>query len=346
MKRAIPSTNYSASAASSSVDDLADDVTAAQARTEGTFELAGVRDPLVFCGHLDGNLSALERIVSVVINLDGDRLRLSGSATAVTSAMSILERMREAVNGGASLSPDDVVLAARELLDGRTPVSHPKTLFTTQRGKEIRPKTAGQRALVEAIAQHTLTFGIGPAGTGKTFLAMVMAVRALRAREISRIVLCRPAVEAGEKLGFLPGDLREKVDPYLRPLYDALNELLEDGTTAKFLERGTIEVAPLAYMRGRTLADAFVILDEAQNATRDQLKMFLTRIGQNSRMVVTGDVTQVDLPRGVRSGLHDVPVLFAGIEDISVVNLSGLDVVRHPLVGKIVGAYASFNANA
>ncbi len=330
----------------SSNDDAADESFDAQARIERVFELTGVRDPLVFCGHLDGNLSALERVVAIVINLDGDRLRLSGGASAVASALLILERMREAVNGGASLTPDDVVLAARELLDGKTPAAHPKTLYTTQRGKEIRPKTAGQRAFVEAIAQNTLAFGIGPAGTGKTFLAMVMAVRALRAREISRIVLCRPAVEAGEKLGFLPGDLKEKVDPYLRPLYDALNELLEDGTTAKFLERGTIEVAPLAYMRGRTLADAFVILDEAQNATRDQLKMFLTRIGQNSRMVVTGDVTQVDLPRGVRSGLHDVPKLFAEIEDIAVVNLSEVDVVRHPLVGKIVGAYARFNPSA
>ena len=305
-----------------------------------------MRDPLVFCGHLDRNLSALESLVPVVVNLDGDRLRLTGSPSAVVSATDILGRMRDAVNGGASLTPDDVVLAARESLAPSSPAAHPKTLYTTQRGKEIRPKTAGQRAFVEAIERCTLTFGIGPAGTGKTFLAIVMAVRALRAREISRIVLCRPAVEAGEKLGFLPGDLKEKVDPYLRPLYDALGELLEDGTTAKFLERGTIEVAPLAYMRGRTLADAFVILDEAQNATRDQLKMFLTRIGAGSRMLVTGDVTQVDLPRGVRSGLHDVSTLFAGIEDIGIVNLTEVDIVRHPLVGKIALAYARFNPGA
>ncbi len=303
-----------------------------------------MRDPLVFCGHLDGNLSALEELVPVVVNLDGDRLRLTGLPGAVNSATDILGRMREAVNGGASLTPDDVALAARDSLSAGAPAAHPKTLFTTPRGKEIRPKTAGQRAFVEAIDRCTLAFGIGPAGTGKTFLAMVMAVRALRAREIARIVLCRPAVEAGEKLGFLPGDLKEKVDPYLRPLYDALAELLDDGTTSKFLERGTIEVAPLAYMRGRTLADAFVILDEAQNATRDQLKMFLTRLGANSRMVVTGDVTQVDLPRGVRSGLHDVTALFAGVDDIAVVTLSDVDVVRHPLVGKIVRAYARFTA--
>jgi phosphate starvation-inducible PhoH-like protein len=168
---------------------------------------------------------------------------------------------------------------------------------------------------------------------------MVMAVRALRAREVSKIVLSRPAVEAGEKLGFLPGDLKEKVDPYLRPLYDALAELLDDGVTSKLVERATIEVAPLAYMRGRTLADAFVILDEAQNATREQLKMFLTRLGQNSRMVVNGDVTQIDLPRGVGSGLLDVPRLFTGIDDIAVVELNETDVVRHPLVAKIIGAY-------
>ncbi len=314
-------------------------LTLPEARTERVFELAGVRDPLNFCGHLDRNLTALEGLVPVVVNLDGDRLRVSGAASAVDSATEILGRMREAANGGAQLTPDDVALAARELLAPGPPKAHPKTLFTTQRGKEIRPKTEGQRRFVEAVESNTLTFGIGPAGTGKTFLAMVMAVRALRAREVAKIVLSRPAVEAGEKLGFLPGDLKEKVDPYLRPLYDALAELLDDGVTSKLVERATIEVAPLAYMRGRTLSDAFVILDEAQNATREQLKMFLTRLGQNSRMVVNGDVTQIDLPRGVGSGLLDVPRLFAGIDDIAVVELSETDVVRHPLVAKIIGAY-------
>ncbi len=304
-----------------------------------------MRDPLDFCGHLDRNLTALEGLVPVVLNLDGDRLRLSGSASAVESATEILARMREAVNGGAQLTPDDVVLAARESSALAKPSSHPKTLFTTQRGREVRPRTEGQRRFVDAVAESTLTFGIGPAGTGKTFLAMVMAVRALRAREVAKIVLCRPAVEAGEKLGFLPGDLKEKVDPYLRPLYDALGELLDDAVAAKFVERGTIEVAPLAYMRGRTLADAFVILDEAQNTTREQLKMFLTRIGANSKMVVNGDITQVDLPRGVRSGLHDVPALFEGVADIGVVELDASDVVRHPLIGKIIGAYARLAAS-
>lgn len=300
-----------------------------------------MRDALSFCGHLDRNLTALEDLVPVVVNLDGDRLRLSGPADAVRSATGILERMRDAANGGAQLTPDDVALAARDTLGGETaPRSHPKTLFTTGRGKDIRPKTAGQRRFVETIERCTLTFGIGPAGTGKTFLAVVMAVRALRAREIARIILARPAVEAGEKLGFLPGDLKEKVDPYLRPLYDALAELLDDGVTSRFLERGTIEVAPLAYMRGRTLSDAFVILDEAQNATREQLKMFLTRLGANSKMIVNGDVTQIDLPRGIHAGLLDAPALFDGIDDIGIVQLGEADVVRHPLVARIIGAYA------
>ena len=306
------------------------------------FELAGVRDPLNFCGHLDGNLTALEGLVPVVVNLDGDRLRVSGSPEAVRSATEILARMREAANGGAQLTPDDVALAAREAVGGEAaPRAHPKTLFTTQRGKDIRPKTEGQRRLAETMERCTLTFGIGPAGTGKTFLAMVMAVRALRSREVAKIILTRPAVEAGEKLGFLPGDLKEKVDPYLRPLYDALAELLDDGITARFIERGTIEVAPLAYMRGRTLADAFIILDEAQNATREQLKMFLTRLGANSKMIVNGDVTQIDLPRGVHSGLLDVPRLFSDVQDVGIVELGEADVVRHPLVGRIIRAYAT-----
>ncbi len=301
-----------------------------------------MRDPLNFCGHLDRNLTALEALVPVVVRLDGDKLHLSGTPADVESAQRILDRMRAAVDEGAHLTPDDVALAASETLAKREPAAHPKTLLATHRGKEIRPKTPGQRAFVEAIEHHTLTVGIGPAGTGKTFLAIVMAVRALRQREVARIILSRPAVEAGEKLGFLPGDLREKVDPYLRPLYDALAEVLDDTVVARFLERGTIEVAPLAYMRGRTLADAFVILDEAQNATREQLKMFLTRLGSGSKMIVTGDVTQIDLPRGAHSGLLDVPKLLAGVEDIAIVELGAADVVRPSLVGRIVSAYERF----
>ena len=278
----------------------------------------------------------------MTVRLHGDKLHVSGTASDVESAQKILDRMRAAVDEGAHLTADDVALAASETLARRESRGHPKTLLATHRGKEIRPKTAGQRTFVEAIEQHTLTVGIGPAGTGKTFLAIVMAVRALRHREVARIILSRPAVEAGEKLGFLPGDLREKVDPYLRPLYDALAEILDDSVVTRFLERGTIEVAPLAYMRGRTLADAFVILDEAQNATREQLKMFLTRLGSGSKMIVNGDVTQIDLPPGVRSGLLDVPKLFSGVEDIAIVELGASDVVRPSLVGRIVSAYERF----
>jgi phosphate starvation-inducible PhoH-like protein len=263
-------------------------------------------------------------------------VHVSGDAAAVKRAEAVLLSMLKAARSGTQVTPDDVALASRAGGEGG---SIPATLATTARGREIRPKTDGQRTLINAIATNTLTFAIGPAGTGKTFLAIVMAVRALKERRVSRIVLSRPAVEAGEKLGFLPGDLKDKVDPYLRPLYDALAELLEDGTTARYLERGTIEVAPLAFMRGRTLNDAFVILDEAQNATREQLKMFLTRLGANSTMVVTGDDTQIDLPRGHRSGVLDVDRLFTGIEDVGIVHLSGADVVRHPLVGRIISAY-------
>jgi phosphate starvation-inducible protein PhoH and related proteins len=271
----------------------------------------------------------------VVVRVDGERLHLSGDREAVKRAGTVLDAMLQAARTGTHVTPDDVAFSARTLAAEAIPA----TIFVTQRGKEIRPKTAGQRAFVDSIAKNTLTFGIGPAGTGKTFLAIVMAVRALKEREVSRIVLSRPAVEAGEKLGFLPGDLKEKVDPYLRPLYDALGESLDDATVGKYLERGVIEVAPLAYMRGRTLSDAYVILDEAQNASREQLKMFLTRLGSGSKMIVSGDVTQIDLPRGAQSGLVDAGYLFAGIDDVGIVRLTESDIVRHPLVAKLVAAY-------
>lgn len=247
--------------------------------------------------------------------------------------------MLHAAVGGAQITPDDVALAIADARGERGGKSVPDTLIRTHRGKEVRPKTAGQREFVQSIEANTLTIGIGPAGTGKTFLAVVMAVRALKNREVARLVLSRPAVEAGEKLGFLPGDLREKVDPYLRPLYDSLEELLDVAVVEKYLERGTIEVAPLAYMRGRTLSEAFVILDEAQNATSDQLKMFLTRLGAGSKMVINGDVTQVDLPGGARSGLLDASRRLGGVEDVGAIRLTESDVVRHPLVARIIRAY-------
>jgi len=275
------------------------------------------------------------------VRLDGERLCIRGDAANVQVAEATLERMREAVERGATLGVDDVRLAAEGARRGRTrPL--PATIATTARGKEIRPKTESQRRFVEAIEAHALSFGIGPAGTGKTFLAVAMAVRALKERRVSRIVLTRPAVEAGEKLGFLPGDLKEKVDPYLRPLYDALSELLDDPAVGKAMERGTIEVAPLAYMRGRTLADAFIILDEAQNATRAQLKMFLTRLGSGSKMIVNGDVTQIDLPRAELSGLLDAHALFDDVPEVAIVEFGEGDVVRDPLVGTIIAAYRRF----
>lgn len=249
--------------------------------------------------------------------------------------------MLDAAMRGVHLTPDDVALAAADVLEGGEVSAVPETLFRSHRGLEIRPKTAGQRLFVESIERNTLTFGIGPAGTGKTFLAVVMAVRALRARHVARVILSRPAVEAGEKLGFLPGDLKEKVDPYLRPLYDSLEELMEEALVARQLERGVIEVAPLAYMRGRTLSEAYVILDEAQNATRDQLKMFLTRLGAGSKMIVNGDITQIDLPGGAQSGLLEAPRRFGGMPDIGIVELTETDVVRHPLVTQIIRAYAA-----
>ncbi|MBV8600673.1 MAG: PhoH family protein [Candidatus Eremiobacteraeota bacterium] len=306
--------------------------------SEQRFDLAASVDPLRIFGQYDQNLTALEALIPVVVRLDGNHVHVSGEKNSVARAIAVLEQMSAAASAGSSLTPDDVALAARAAENGQRQI--PATLFATHRGREIRPRTAGQAEFVRAIERAPLTFGIGPAGTGKTFLAVTMAVRALRAREVSRLVLSRPAVEAGEKLGFLPGDLREKVDPYLRPLYDALGELLDDGVVAKHLERGTIEVAPLAYMRGRTLSDAFVILDEAQNATHEQLKMFLTRLGNGSKMVVNGDITQIDLPFGVRSGLLEARDLFAGIAGIEMVELDETDIVRHPFVSEIVRAYA------
>ena len=266
---------------------------------------------------------------------------MHGEAAAVDQAFDVVKRMLDAAVRGVHLTPDDVALASADVLHGAAEPALPDTLFRSNRGGEIRPKTPGQRAFVESIDTNTLTFGIGPAGTGKTFLAVVMAIRALRARQVARVILSRPAVEAGEKLGFLPGDLKDKVDPYLRPLYDALSELMDDPLVTRYLERGVIEVAPLAYMRGRTLSDAFVILDEAQNATRDQLKMFLTRLGSGSKMIVNGDVTQIDLPGGAPSGLLEAPRRFGGLPDIGIIELTDTDVVRHPLVTEIIRAYAA-----
>jgi phosphate starvation-inducible protein PhoH and related proteins len=266
-------------------------------------------------------------------------LVIAGPEDATAQAERIVRRMLEAAVRGAQMTPHDVALAAADSRDREAHRELPATMLRTNRGKEIRPRSRGQREFVDAIERHALTMCIGPAGTGKTFLAVVMAVRALKSRRVSRLILTRPAVEAGEKLGFLPGDVKDKIDPYLRPLYDALAELLDDATVAKYIERGIIEIAPLAFMRGRTLSDAFIILDEAQNATRAQLKMFLTRLGDGSTMVVNGDITQIDLPRGAHSGLPEAPKRFGEIEEIAILTLTEADVVRHPLVTKIIRAY-------
>lgn len=307
---------------------------------ERSVDLAGLPDRVRLFGEYDRNLTAIESSLDVAVRADGDRLLLAGAPDDVDRAERVVARVLEAAVGGAHVTPDDVALALADVRDRNGERVLPKTLLRTQRGREVRPRSAGQRTFVQAIESRTLTIGIGPAGTGKTYLAIVMAMRALRNRDVARVILSRPAVEAGENLGFLPGDLRDKVDPYMRPLFDALNDLLEPGVVNRYIDRGTLEVAPLAYMRGRTLSEAFVILDEAQNATRDQLKMFLTRLGAASKMVVVGDATQIDLPAGTRSGLRDAAARLDGVTDVEVVELDDHDVVRPPLVARVIRAYA------
>ena len=309
--------------------------------TQRSIDLGDLSDRVRLFGEYDRNLSAIESSLDVTLQADGDRLLLAGDDAAVSRAEEVVRRVLNAAVDGAYITPDDVALAFSDAGSDERATALPSTLLRSYRGREIRPRTSGQRRFVRSIEDATLTFGIGPAGTGKTYLAVVMSVRALKRREVSRVILSRPAVEAGERLGFLPGDLREKFDPYMRPLFDALGELVDDSQVTKYMERGTLEVAPLAFMRGRTLADSFVILDEAQNATDDQLKMFLTRLGSGSKMIVTGDVTQIDLPPGQRSGLRTAAMRLAGVDDVSVVELDETDVVRHPLVARIVRAYAA-----
>ncbi|MEY4310359.1 MAG: hypothetical protein RLZ71_285 [Actinomycetota bacterium] len=273
----------------------------------------------------------------------GDQVQLSGPAEQVAAARKLLDQMAELVARGQRLTPDDFRRSASMLAGDASarPADVLSQSILSSRGKSIRPKTLGQKNYVDAIDRNTIVFGIGPAGTGKTYLAMAKAVQALQRKEVSRIILTRPAVEAGERLGFLPGTLNDKIDPYLRPLFDALHEMLEADSIPKLMTSGTIEVAPLAYMRGRTLNDSFIILDEAQNTTPEQMKMFLTRLGFNSKMIVTGDATQIDLPNGV-SGLHTAVKVLKGVEDMHFATLTADDVVRHSLVAKIVDAYAKF----
>ncbi len=303
-------------------------------------------------GSGDGVLREVERAFPAVdILVRGNRITLTGDEDDVDAAASAVEELRDVLGAGVPLTPEVARESVRMLRStgpstgGTTAVAErpagvlSRSILST-RGRTIRPKTQGQASYVHAIESHTVTFGIGPAGTGKTYLAMAQAVAALQAKRVNRIVLTRPAVEAGERLGFLPGSLSEKIDPYLRPLYDALHDMVDPESIPRLMEAGTIEVAPLAYMRGRTLNDAFVILDEAQNTTREQMKMFLTRLGFGTTMVVTGDVTQVDLPGGTRSGLRAASEILSGVEDIAFCHLGAQDVVRHRLVSDIITAYA------
>ncbi len=291
----------------------------------------------------DENVRMLERLMHVRIALRGGEIVVEGEdEQAVDGAQEILRRL--GALSARSERVDTAVVQYAVTLWQKDELEQLETLYqevvaTTFRGRPIRCKTLGQREYVKAIRKNTLTFGIGPAGTGKTYLAMAMAVAALKSKEVERIVLTRPAVEAGEKLGFLPGDLNQKVDPYLRPLYDAMFEMMGAETCQRMQERGVIEVAPLAYMRGRTLSDAFIILDEAQNTTQEQMKMFLTRMGFRSKIVVTGDPSQIDLPRGRKSGLTEAVQVLEGVEDIAILRLTHQDVVRHELVQAIVRAY-------
>ncbi len=294
----------------------------------------------------DKVLRLIEKAVPSDIMVRGNEITISGAPADNALAERLFGELLELIEKGETLTEDAVRRTVDMLTQGTA--ERPAEVLTlnilSRRGRTIRPKTLGQKKYVDAIDANTIVFGIGPAGTGKTYLAMAKAVQALQAKQINRIILTRPAVEAGERLGFLPGTLNEKIDPYLRPLYDALHDMIDPDSIPRLMTQGTIEVAPLAYMRGRTLNDAFIILDEAQNTTPEQMKMFLTRLGFNSKIVVTGDVTQVDLPGGTRSGLRVVQEILHDVEDVHFSRLTSADVVRHRLVGEIVDAYEKWDA--
>jgi phosphate starvation-inducible PhoH-like protein len=293
-------------------------------------------------GSADENLRALERALVADLHVRGNAITLSGEPADVALAERVVTELLAVVAGGQPLT-QDAIRHSVGMVTGSDDASPAEVLtldILSRRGKTIRPKTLNQKRYVDAIDNNTVVFGIGPAGTGKTYLAMAKAVNALKTKQVNRIILTRPAVEAGERLGFLPGTLYEKIDPYLRPLYDALHDMMDQEAIPKLMSAGVIEVAPLAFMRGRTLNDAFIILDEAQNTTAEQMKMFLTRLGFGSKIVVTGDTTQVDLPGGARSGLRTAVETLDGIDDIHIAELTSADVVRHRLVAEIVDAYA------
>ncbi len=296
-------------------------------------------------GSFDENIKLIEKEFAVSIISRGSDLKIFGDAEKVSLAARAVNALLTLINKGETLSDQNVRYAiglVKEGNDDKLAKMATDTVCITAKGKPIKAKTLGQKKYCEAINKNTITFGVGPAGTGKTYLAVALAVTAFRAKQVEKIILTRPAVEAGEKLGFLPGDLQSKVDPYLRPLYDALFDMLGAENFQKYQERGSIEVAPLAYMRGRTLDDSFIILDEAQNTTPEQMKMFLTRLGFNSKMVVTGDITQIDLPAGKKSGLTKVMRILKNVDDIEICKFTQKDVVRHRLVQEIIKAYEKY----
>ncbi|WP_433803701.1 PhoH family protein [Actinomycetospora sp. CA-084318] len=303
---------------------------------------------LALLGKRDENLREAEELLDADVHVRGNELTLTGAPPDVAFAERVFAELVVLASRGQQIDPDAVRRTVRMLGDDAAESASPAEVLSldilSRRGRTIRPKTLNQKRYVDAIDVNTIVFGIGPAGTGKTYLAMAKAVQALQAKQVSRIILTRPAVEAGERLGFLPGTLSEKIDPYLRPLYDALHDMMDTEAVPKLLAAGTIEIAPLAYMRGRSLNSAFIILDEAQNTTPEQMKMFLTRLGYDSRIVVTGDVTQVDLPGGQTSGLAVVREILDGVDDVYFSELTSADVVRHRLVAEIIDAYGRWDA--
>jgi phosphate starvation-inducible PhoH-like protein len=305
-------------------------------------EIESPNEAVALLGNGDSNVKVLEDELGISVITRGEAVRVAGEIERVTMGQEILKALLSVIRKGITISSRDVLYAIELARKGTLEYFgelYDEEIAKTAKGKSIKVKTIGQRYYIQSIKKLDLVFGIGPAGTGKTYLAVVMAINALKNGQVKRIILTRPAVEAGESLGFLPGDLKEKVDPYLRPLYDALHDLLGMEQTQRMIERGTIEIAPLAYMRGRTLEDAFVILDEAQNTTEAQMKMFLTRLGFGSKMVITGDRTQIDLPKGMKSGLVRVEEILKNVKGLSFAYFEQSDVVRHPLVAKIITAY-------
>ena len=324
------------------------DPTHSPARVSTVLVVPGEQAMVALLGARDELLRVIEHSLASDIHVRGNEITITGSPAENATAVRLIEELLELIKAGQNLTPDAITRALGILgaETGERPAEVLSLSILSRRGKNIRPKTLNQKRYVDAIDKHTIVFGIGPAGTGKTYLAVAKAVQALQAKQVTRIILTRPAVEAGERLGFLPGTLFEKIDPYLRPLFDALHDMIDPDTIPRLMQAGTIEIAPLAYMRGRTLSDAFIILDEAQNTTPEQMKMFLTRLGFDSKMVVTGDVTQVDLPGDTHSGLKVVRDILADLDDVHFANLTSTDVVRHRLVGEIVDAYAKHESTS